>query len=186
MSASLHSILKESKPGHLCQVKRRIKNVGSTTGFVVDFSHSLILFHTLDMDTFRLNGYTVLRGEDISQYRFFTKPEYWQLRAVRHFRLSPIRPAGISVSSFPELLTSVAGHYPLITCHPEKKKPDVCYIGTLVSMTEHTFTIEDLDSNGEWSGARRMKFSDVTKIDFGGGYEEALAATALKRAKTRK
>jgi hypothetical protein len=124
--------------------------------------------------------------EDISQYRFFTKSEYWQFRAVSHFHLKPIRPAGISVSSLPELLKSVAEHYPLITFHPEKKKPDICYIGPLVSMTEHTFTIEDLDSNGEWNGPRRMKFSDVTRIDFGGGYEEALAVTMPKRTTTRK
>ena len=186
MSASLHSILKKSKTRHLFQVKRRLKDVGSTTGFIVAFSDSLFLFHTLDMDTFRLNGYTVLREEDISQYRLFTKAEFWQVRAVRHFHLKPIRPAGISVSSFPELVKSVAEHYPLITFHPEKKKPDVCYIGSVVSMTEHTFTIEDLDSNGEWSGPRRMKFSDVTRMDFGGGYEEALAVTAPKRSRTRK
>ena len=86
MSASLHSILKKSKMGDLFQVKRRLKDVGSTTGFIVAFSDSLLLFHTLDMDTFRLNGYTVLREEDIRQYRLFTKAEFWQVRAVRHFR----------------------------------------------------------------------------------------------------
>ena len=186
MSASLHSSLKRSKTEHLFQVKRRLKNVGSTTGFIVAFSESLILFHTLDMDTFRLNGYTALREEDISQYRFFTKADYWQFRAVRHFHLKPIRPAGISVSSVPELLKSVAKRYPLMTFHPEKKKPDVCYIGPLVSMAEHTFTIDDLDCNGEWSGPRRMKFSEVTRIDFGGGYEQALAVTAPKGPRTRK
>jgi len=53
-------------------------------------------------------------------------------------------------------------------------------------MMEKTFTIEDLNSNGEWSGPRRMKFSDVTRIDFGGGYEEALAVTAPKRPRTQK
>jgi hypothetical protein len=186
MTRSLHSILKKSKTGHLFEVKRRLKDVGSTTGFIVASSDSLIVFHRLDMDTFRLNGYTVLRDEDIRQYRSFTKTDYWQFRAVRHFHLKPKCPTGISVSSFPELLKSVAERYPLIAFHPEKKNPDVCYIGPLVSMTKHTFVIEDLNSNGEWSGPRRMKFSDITRIDFGGGYEEALAVTAPKRAKTRK
>jgi len=144
------------------------------------------LFHTLGSDTFRFNGYTVLRTEDISEYRFFTKAEYWQFRAVRHFHLKPIRPAGISVASFPELLKSIAQHYPLITFHPEKKNPAVCYIGPLVAITEHTVTIDDLDCNGEWSGARRMKISDVTRVDFGGGYEEALAVTAPKKPRNRK
>jgi len=41
-------------------------------------------------------------------------------------------------------------------------------------------------SKRKWSGPRRMKFSDVTRIDFGGGYEEVLAVTAPKGARTRK
>jgi hypothetical protein len=186
MSEPLQSTLERFKIGHLVQVKRRLKDVGTTTGFVVALSDSLILFHTLDMDMFRLNGYTALRDEDISHYRGFTKAEYWQFRAVRRFHLKPVRPVGISVASLPELLMSVSQHYPLITLHPEKKKPDVCYIGSLVSMTEHTFIIEDLDCNGEWSGPRRMKFSDITRVDFGGGYEEALSVTAPKQPKIRR
>ena len=181
MHTRFKSVLSKHQMRHLFQIKRDLKDVRSTMGFVVDFSDSLILFHVLDMDTFRLNGYMVIREEDVSEYRFFAKPEHWQCRAVRHFRLRPARPAGISVASLPELLTSVARHYPLITLHPEKKNPDVCYIGPLVAMTERTFTITDLNCNAEWTGPRRMRFSDVTRIDFGGGYESALAATAPKR-----
>ena len=44
---------------------------------------------------------------------------------------------------------------------------------------------DGLDAAAEWSGERRMKFSDITEVDFGGGYEEALALTAPKRPKTR-
>lgn len=186
MSVSFNSIFKKAKMRHLFEVKRRLKNVGSITGFIVDYSDSLVLFHTLETDTFRLNGYTVVRKEDISGYRVFSKAEHWQVRAVRHFRLRPMPPAGISVTSLSELLKSVAEHYPLITLHLERTKPDACFIGPLVSMTERTFTIEDLNSCGEWSGPRRMKFSDVTRVDFGGGYEAALAVTAPKRAKTPK
>lgn len=186
MSASFHSIFKKAKMKHLFEVKRRFKDVGHTTGFIVDFSDSLVLFHTLDTDTFRLNGYTVIRKEDITKYRVFSKAEYWQVRAMRHFHLKPMRHVGVSVTSLPALLKSVTEHYPLITLHPEKIKPDVCFVGQLVSMTERTFTIEDLNSSGEWSGPRRMKFSDVTRVDFGDGYTSALAVTAPKRAKHKK
>ena len=65
-----------------------------------------------------------------------------------------------------------------MTLHVEKTKPDVCYIGPVVSVTEKMVVIEDLDCNAEWSGLRRMRLADITKIDFGGGYEEALAKTA--------
>lgn len=185
MSASLQSIIKKAKPGHLFEVKTRFDDL-TTTGFAVASSDSLILFHRLDTDTFRLNGYTVLRQKDIRLYRVFDTVESWQFRAVSHFHLKPVRPTGISVASLPALVKSVSLRYPLLTFHPERKDPDVCYIGPLVSMTERTFTIEDLDSNGEWSGPRRMKFSDVTRVDFGDGYAGALAATAPERPTPRK
>lgn len=185
MSASIPAILKKFKLAHLVEVKRRLKHVGRTTGFVVDVSEPLVLFQTLDTDTFRLNGYTVLRGKDISHYRAFAKAAYWQFRAVRHFRLRPSRPIGISIVSLPEFLRSVSRHYPLLTIHPERTKPDICYIGRYLSATDQTLLIDDLNCNGEWSGPRRIKLNDITRVDFGGGYEAALAVTAPKRPKAR-
>jgi hypothetical protein len=166
-------------------VRSRIKGVGRTTGFVVDFSRDLILFHVLDTDAFQLNGYTVIRSEDVKDYRAFDKAKFWQNRAVRRLKLKPASPVGILLTSVPELLQSIGSRYPLISFHPERKQPNVCYIGPLLSMNKTTFTIDDLDSNAEWSGPRRLKFSDVTRIDFGDGYQNALAATAPKRPKRK-
>ena len=185
MTASWPSILKRSCGRHLFELESRIKGAGKTIGFVVDFSNSLILVHVLERDAFQLNGYSVIRNEDVKNYRVFDKHDYWQNRAVRYFKLSPVCPPGISLSSVPELIASIAKRYPLITIHPERKKPDVCYIGPLLSMTDATFTIDDLDSTAGWSGPRRVKFIDATRIDFGGGYEEALAATAPRRMKRK-
>jgi hypothetical protein len=181
MSASWSSILKRHSGRHLIQVRSRIKGAGRTTGFVVGFSDELVLFHVVDMDTFRLNGYSAIRNEDAKDYRIFDKSDFWQHRAVHRFKLAAICPKGILLGSIPELLSSVASRFPLATFHPERKKPDVCYIGVLMSMTATTFTIDDLDCNAEWTGPRRLKFDDITRVDFGGGYEQALSATAPKR-----
>jgi len=185
MNAPFRSILKKSEIGQLFEVKRSIKDVGTLRGFLVASSDSLLLFHRLDSEVFQLNGYTVIRDEDISRYRVLTAGS-WEARALSHYRIKPKCPTGISIVSFPELLKSVAAHYPLMVFHPEKRKPDVCYIGPLVSMTERTFTIEDLNSDGKWSGPRRMRFGDISRIDFGGGYESALAVTAPNRTRSRK
>jgi hypothetical protein len=185
MRASWASTLKQHCGRHLFEMESRIKRAGWTMGFVVDYSDSLILFHVLERDTFRLNGYRVIRSEDVRNYRVFDKRKHWLNRAVRSFELAPVRPTGISLSSLPQLLLSIAKQNPLITIHPERKKPDVCYIGPLLSITEATFTIDDLDCNAEWSGPRRIKFSDATRIDFGGGCEKALAATAPKPPKRK-
>ena len=185
MSISWASILKRQGGKHLFEVRSAIKSAGSTMGFIVGFSEKLILFHVLGTDIFRLNGYSAIRIEDVKEYRDFNKDEFWQNRAVRHFKLSPVRPAGILLNSVPELLATISKRYPLITIHAERTKPDICYIGPLLSMTEATFTIDDLDCNAEWIGSRRLRFADVTRVDFGGGCEEARAVTAPKRRKRK-
>jgi hypothetical protein len=183
MRSRFQSLLKKHQ-GCLFEVKRR-SQMCKIAGFAIDASDSLVLIHQIDWDSFRLFNYTVIRDEDIKAYRFFDKPKYWQHRAAKKFRLKPVRPVGISIASLPELLESINKRHPLITIHPEKRKPDICYIGPLLSISEQTFTIEDLDSSGEWTGPRRMKWRDVTRVDFGGGYERALAATAPKRPKRK-
>ena len=155
--------------------------MGRTAGFVVDCSDALVLLHALDLDAFRLNGYTVVRYDDISAYRFFDKADYWQFRAVKRFKLVPVRPPNISVVSWPDLITSAGRQYPLLTIHRERLDPDSCAIGPLTAVSAATFTIEDLDCTAEWTGPRRLKFKDVTGVDFGDGYLEALAAVAPKR-----
>ena len=154
-------------------------------GFVVDFSPDLILFHVVDSATLKLNGYTVIRDEDVSDYRAFNKPGFWQAKVVKNLGLKPISPDGISLSSLPDLLKSIDDRYPLITIHPEKKKPDVCYIGPLLSLSKLTFTIDDLNSSARWTGPRRIRYADVTRVEFDGGYEQGLAAIAPKRVKVK-
>jgi hypothetical protein len=181
MSKTLESIFRKHRMKHLCQVKRHPQGLCKTSGFVVDVSESLILLQRCDWDTFEINGYSVIRSADIESYRFFDKSKWWQFRAVQHFKLQPKAPAGISVSSLPALLASAARIFPLLTIHREKINSKVCYIGKLTEGRHKTFTIADLNCNAEWTGSRRLKYSDVSLVDFGGGYENALAATAPKR-----
>lgn len=181
MSTSFHSILKRGDKTRIVEIKRRIKDTGTLSGFVVGWSESLLLFHVLDTDSFRLNGYTAVRMEDVSQYRFLPKGKHWIDRATKHYGIEPVPLNGISVATIADLLRTASERYPLITIHPEKKKPDVCYIGAFSSMSERIFTIEDLNCNCEWSGPRRIRFEDVTRVSFGDGYAEALAVTAPKR-----
>ncbi len=150
-------------------------------GFVVEFSSDLILFHVVNSDTLKLNGYSVVREEDVEYYRAFDKRGFWQAQVVQQLGLKPVRPNGILLSSLPDLLKSIGDRYALITIHPEKRKPDVCFIGPLLSLSKVTFTIDDLNSSAEWTGPRRIRYADVTRVDFDGGYERGLASVAPKR-----
>jgi hypothetical protein len=64
--------------------------------------------------------------------------------------------------------------------------PSVCYIGTVASLTEKTVTMRMIDPDARWADAKRLRFENLTKVEFGGGYEEALAMVAKDRTKGKK
>lgn len=163
---------------HLVEIDRPAKGMDRSAGFVVACSDVLVLLHALEWDAFRLNGYIAVQIADIGAYRFFDKADYWQFRAVKRFKLVPTRPPSISVDSWPDLISSAGARYPLLTIHRERIDPETCAIGSLAAVGASSFTIEDLDCTAAWTGPRRLKFSDVTRVDFDGGYLEALAAVA--------
>ncbi len=167
--------------GHLLEVKRRPKGIERITGFAVAWSSEVVLFHRFDWDTFQLNGYTAIREPDVSAFRYFDRTEHWQFRAASALKLQPIVPVGIELSSIASLITSAAASFPLLTFHLEIRKPNDCYIGPVLKQTAQICVIDDLGPDAEWSGARRLRLADITRIEFGGGYEQALAMTAPKR-----
>ena len=75
MTTALLSALKKAQMKYPIEVQRRFSEDQITGGFVVDFTDSLILFHNLDMDTFCLNGYTVILSKDITRPRVFKKAD---------------------------------------------------------------------------------------------------------------
>ena len=180
MSSHLNKALKKHAGKNLFQVKRRPQGVGRLTGFVMAWSESLVLFHQLDDNVFCLNGYSVINADDVSDYRVFDRDDYWQRRAVSLHKLKPVIPNEVSVTNWRELFGSVASHFPLVTLHTERRNPDVCYVGQVLKVSEATLTVRDLDCNCEWQKPRRLKLTDITRVEFGDGYSMSLAATSSK------
>lgn len=165
----------------LFEFKRRPAGAGRLAGFVLDSSPELVLMHRVDFDTFTLNGYTSIRCADIAAVRSFGRREYWQHRAVEHFGLVPVPVPGLPVGSFGELLASKALAGRLVSVHRERMAANVFYIGPVTSVTDGKLTMEDLNANAVWTGPRRIRLTDVTRVDFADGYLRALGATAPQR-----
>lgn len=142
-------------------------------GFVLDYSDSLILLNVLDHN-FYLNGFSVIRSSDIAKYRTYDKDDYFLNQALRLKSIKPARKPKVDLGNWAVLLGTAQNSFPLLTIHREAISRDICYIGKLVSVTEKTFTLYDIDPDANWDRARRRKFADLTKVDFGGGYEDAL------------
>src|ERR1044072_2330334 len=171
---------------YLVRFERKPLDEAELYGFVLACSETLTLLNVLETSTLTLNGYSVIRNADVSLYAVYDRPDYYfDSRVLRLKGISPQPQPEVSVASLPELLASVDKHYPLFTIHRERVHDDVCFIGRLAGMTPKTFTLFEIDDCAEWDGPHRYRFEDVTKVDFGGGYEEALALVARENDKTK-
>jgi hypothetical protein len=68
---------------------------------------------------------------------------------------------------------------PLVTVHDEFDRPDVCWIGAVQSVDATKLRLLKVDPSGDWE--RRASTFDpenITRIEFGGGYDEALHLVA--------
>jgi hypothetical protein len=154
-------------------------------GFVVGSSDELVLLHHFNSEVFCLDGYDVIRQCDISSFCFFDDPRYWRYRALRRLKIRPTPPQGISLLSVQMLLSSVSVQYPLLSAHRETPHRRTTYVGPVVSLAERSFTIEDADYFGRWTGPRRLRYADVTRVCFDGGYLRASAMTAQRFRRLR-
>ena len=164
---------------HLVQIQRPT-GMPTVFGFVVASSDELVLLHSFNSEAFCLDGYDVIRLCDIRSFCFFDDPRYWRYRALRRLKIRPTLPHDVSILSIQELLSSVSARYPLLSAHREAPHRRTTYVGPVVSMAERSFTIEDSDYFGRWTGPRRLRYADVTRICFAGGFLTASAMTAQK------
>ena len=109
MNANFRRLLAKHQWKHLVEFKRGSKGMAKAAGFVAALSDTLILLHRLEWETFRLNGYTLIKAEDVSYYRVFDSPKYWQYRAAKLFRHAPKSPKGFLLGSLQDFLKSNVG-----------------------------------------------------------------------------
>jgi hypothetical protein len=165
----------------LVEFGRRPKIEEPIAGFINGYSAKLIMLNRFDWSTFKLDGYTVLRVKDIKTQRFFSHNSSWAKKAIRKLKIQPQMLPEISVESWSEVVRIGTQYFPLITLHCEIAYPNECYIGHLLEITSKRIVIDNLDTKAKWTGPRTFELNQITRIDYGSGYETALAAVAASR-----
>jgi len=146
-------------------------------GFVVAASPLFVVLHVAAPTLF-LDGYEVFCTADVTEVRVGFRSRQFVEEALRLRGQRPSAPARLDLSSLPALLTSAGRLFPLLVVHRERIHRDSCWIGQVVSMTEKTFVLREIDPSAKWDSPTRYRFRDVTRVGFGGAYEEALALVA--------
>lgn len=146
-------------------------------GYVVDANDHHVLLHLVS-DNIRLEGYAVLRVEDITEVRSDFDEYQFIEKALNLRHMAPERPVLVDLNSIETILTSICEHYSLMVVHREVVSQNECFIGELDSVADKTFNLREIDHEAKWVGMKRIRFEEVTRIEFDGGYETALAQVA--------
>ncbi len=140
---------------------------------MVGVSRELVLIHELS-DEMHLDGYSTIRVKDIKRYRTLDDYDYFANRALRLRKQTPRPLRNISLSGFPSLIRSLRSRFPLFVIHEEAVDDQICFIGKASKMTKRSIILKEMDPGAKWEGMRNHRLRNITRIGFGGNYEQAL------------
>jgi hypothetical protein len=169
----------------LVEFDRRQMDPWFLRGFVLAWNGELTLLHALDFGLFRLNGYAVFRNSDVKKWRTFPEDDFLA-RAARLHRLHPSKPAGVTIHSMREALSTAGKAFPLITIHRERINKRVCFVGKFVRTSRSNLAILEISPQAEWEPEETFSIGDITLLEFGGEYEKLLYRMARQPKTVRR
>ena len=158
---------------------------GTVCGYVLDIGQQFFLLALLS-DGLRFNGFECFRLSDVRKLRVPDKYASFHEAVLRKRRERVPSRHSVVVTSLPKLLLSANRAFPLVTIHLEKAKPEVCFIGRVVDVRNGRVILHEIGPGADWDDQlETYRLSEITRVDFGGDYEEALhliggRPTALK------
>lgn len=162
----------------LVRVRRWIPYSDRVEGFVVGVGAAWVLLAKLD-DRVRIDGWTLVRLRD-TQAVAFSEPDCFEVRALKARDEWPPPPAvSVDLDDVVAMVESVRLADPLTTVFEEFARADACMIGVVRSVDDESLELLEIDNQGEWKRKPRwLDLDDVTRVEVGGGYEEALRLVA--------
>lgn len=159
----------------IVRVERTALEEGYLEGRALAVSSGIFVLAIVDNDI-RPNGFSALRCSDVTRLEC-PAPYAEFLEAAlcaRSAKLEDLRlPAKLS---WHVVVKTAMRRYPLVGIHTEMIRPGVCYIGRVTNWTSRGATLRTIGPNARWrSTSKVILLDDITRIDFGCSYQEALA-----------
>ena len=159
----------------LVRLSRSIRRSDKLDGFVVGLGQGWVLLAVLDHNIY-LNGFAAVRVADVKKVNRRGGPDSFVGKALTARGEWPPTGANVDLDDLAELVRSAAEVAPLVTLHLEAEDPTVCFIGRPVRLTSRSVHLVQITPEAEWDNEpTKWQFTDVTRVDFGGRYEEALS-----------
>lgn len=164
--------------GEIIRVYREGLEDGWADGFVAGIGPDFFALQLIDMSC-RIDGFSCLRYCDVTDLVVPGPHAQFLERALLARGQTPCGGLAIDLTSLPTLIQSAGKAFPLVTIHYEKED-EACYIGRVQSVTASEVHMLDISPDAQWNSMPTVRsLSGITRVDFGGAYEEALHLVAL-------
>jgi hypothetical protein len=169
----------------LVQFTRRLEQE-SVMGYVLATGPRFFLLALVD-ENIRFNGFQCLRLQDVRNLEVPARYATFVEAALKLRGQKRPRTPRISVQSIQELLQTAGRLFPIVTIHREQVAPDVCHIGRVLSASESEVSLLEIGPDACWEDeALSYRTKQITRVDLGGDYEQALTLVAGFPAKRQK
>jgi hypothetical protein len=166
--------------GLLVRVRRTLPDADVLDGFVVDVGPQWLALARLS-DRIELDGWSLLRLADVRSVKLEPDADCFEVRALRARGQWPPAAPGVPLDDTAAAVLAAGAAHPLVAVHRELDRPDVAWVGAVRGVRGATLFLLEVGVQADWSRKpRAYDLDDITRVDFGGGYEEALALVAGK------
>jgi hypothetical protein len=149
------------------------------TGAILDVGPDSLLVHRFDDESMKFTGWSLILLEALNRYRPNTS---FVSEFVKAKRLRPKIPREADLTSLSSTLQWLQSSWPVVIVHRQVRFPDEVQVGSIAALTSKTMTLDLIDTDAQWSGSYRIRLNEITRIDFGGHYEDALIEMSTSRA----
>lgn len=162
----------------LVRVRRWIPEADVLEGFVVGLGEKWIALQRLS-DRIAFDGWQLMRLKDVQAVSLEPDRDNFEITVLKRRNQWPPTGPTLSLDDTLGALNSASAADPMISIFDEFARPDVCWIGTIRSLGPDKISFLEVNTRGGWARKpRTVDPADVTRIDLGGGYEEALQIVA--------
>jgi hypothetical protein len=162
----------------LVRVTRRGLRWDRRDGYVVAVGGKWLLLAAID-DRVRPDGVSAVRVDDIKSVMVAKNQDRFVRQHLELHQAWPPDWATVApLDKTRDLIESLGSTYPLIAVFIEDEDPDLCFIGRPERVTARSVHLREVTPQAEWRRGSKWTFGRISRLDAGGGYEEALAEVA--------
>lgn len=151
-----------------------------SVGYVVGLGSELVMLHRLS-DRIDLDGFEILRLRDVTAFREDFAERAFYTYALEMKREEARAPTGVDLTDIASAVRSVDESQSLVVIHREVLAPDEAAVGKVRATLSSGVRLHWMTPTAEWAEDETLyRYASITRIEFGGEYEETLAAVAKR------